>query len=258
MRPIYYNSALIARSDDRPLPRDLTISPKPIRNKRLALYVIASLLIIVFAFTFISQLLIPKKLQITFADDKTLEGDGAGPYTSGSDGVNFQSVYSQLPDQNIFAFQSYESPTRSIYIRFDEAEWKDRNLADIPPELPSMNYRVVIACGHRSILINTMEIGQVLEPYVWLTLYEADTGEMLDNFLIRDLVPFDNVTLPQEPPSRLYEQGHAVLTRQSEDVWVLDIDAWFTEVTHTTGVLLPNSPKCYVRISFVMTINLRA
>jgi len=71
-------------------------------------------------------------------------------------------------------------------------------------------------------------------------------------------VPFDNRILPQEPLSTLYEQGHAVLTRQSEDVWILDVDAWFTQFTIPIDQILPDSPKDYVKISFVMTINLRA
>lgn len=164
----------------------------------------------------------------------------------------------RLPDENGFVFQSFDSSTRSMSIKFENATWKDKNSTDILPELPSQNYRVILTCGHRSIVLDTMDIGQSLTPYIWLTLYEADTGEMLSNFLIRDLVPFDNKTLPPEPLSQLYGQGHAVLTRYSQDVWILDVDAWFTEFTIPSGVVLLNSPKCYVRISFVMTMNFKA
>jgi len=250
-------SAYESKCANKPLPSDLTISPKPMRKKRLALYAIGALLIIIFASIFIYPLFIPKKLQVTFSDDKILIGDGNGPYTSGSEGIDLISVH-RLPDENAFSFQSYASSTRSIFIKFENAKWNDRNLTDILPQLPSKNYRVILTCGHRTILLDTMDVGESLSPYIWLTLYEADTGNMLSNFLIRDLVPFDNMTLPQEPLSWLYEQGHAVLTRHSQDAWILDVDAWFTDFTSPTGVILPNTPKCYVRISFVMTINFKA
>lgn len=220
-------------------------------------YILVIILVIAVASYFLYPLFLPKKLEVTFSDDKILASDGKGPYTSGTDGVRLVQVSS------MFIFQSYDSPTRHVSIRFAEAPWKDSHLSNMPSLLPSANYRVILTFGSRSVSsLTQIGVGQNAPPFILLTLYEADTGKMYPNLIIRDSAPFGNTSLPSEPPSWLYGQEHATLTRESQDVWVLDADAWFMEFNASglppnfTGI--PDVPKHYVRLSLTMTINFKA
>jgi hypothetical protein len=219
-------------------------------------YILVIVLVIVVASYLLYPLLLPKKLAVTFSDGKILTSDGKGPYISKSDGVRV------VQDLGMFIFQAYDSPTRPVSIRFADAPWKDWNLSNMPSLLPSANYRVILTFGSRSVTSTQMDVGQSTSPFIWLTLYDADTGKMYPDVIMRDAVPFGNASLPSQPPLWLYGQGYATLTRQSQDVWVLDADAWFTEFNASglppnfTGI--PNVPKHYVRLSLTMTINLKA
>lgn len=56
-----------------------------------------------------------------------------------------------------------------------------------------------------------------------------------------------------EPPQSLRDESRVELTRISEDVWVLDVDAWM--VSYFGPSLYSGNMKDYVKLSFNLTIN---
>lgn len=77
----------------------------------------------------------------------------------------------------------------------------------------------------RNICIFEANVGRRLEPNILINLFEVNTGDTIADFR-RDMAPPYNATTPF-PPLELYNIGHADLVKESEDVWTLDVDAWF-------------------------------
>lgn len=158
----------------------------------------------------------------------------------------------------MWSFQTYAAWEREVRIKFEDTHWMDVNLKDIAPRLPTGNYDVIITFGHRTINLNQMSVGESVETsYVWITLYNGALGMFGTDGAIRDPTPFDNSTLPREPTYGLYRQGHSTLKRESQDVWVLDVDAWFTFLNFPEYLKDTSANKCYVHLSLTMTINFR-
>jgi len=114
----------------------------------------------------------------------------------------------------------------------------------ISPVLPTGDYRMAIQFGSHYEGLYRAEVGEQLEPFIWLVLDDMESGERVIE-CVRDLTPPDNATNPALP-SVLYEQGNASLVRESEDVWILDVNAWFQAKVQTTTY--------YVLLGFRLTL----
>ena len=70
--------------------------------------------------------------------------------------------------------------------------------------------------------------------------------------MARDLLPEGQTRYPPEPPLGLYNKGHVDFVLESQNKWVLDVDAWFRDSIsdNFTG------PRYYVELSFTVTCSL--
>jgi len=181
-----------------------------------------------------------KRPLVTFSEDGDIAGVG-GPYVDGVACMRID-VYS-----NGFYFDGYLSP-RSVLVRLGDVPWKDENLKDMPPRLPSENLSMELYITFRKGTIPEIRVGERLEPTeIEIRFINPDSG--LDSIeMVRDLTYYP-------PPAELIKEGHAYLIGKGEDIWVLDVDAWFRNADWAYDV---NPPKYWVRLSFRMTINLQS
>jgi len=103
-----------------------------------------------------------------------------------------------------------------------------------------------------------VKVGEYQHPFLYLYLFDPDIG--LTDLVIRDSMPFGDTENPPEPPPVLYDKGYADFVWEGKDTWVLDVDAWFTDISHpsytTSPSSFPTGQRYYVRLNFRITINL--
>jgi len=196
-----------------------------------------------------------KRTQAVFSEDGLIVGDGLGPYEDGSKGAHL--VFS------IGFYLDLNESSRSVYVKFGDALWKDKGLRDISPLLPSKNYRGFIWIEASGVTrVEHMEVGERLEPqFIAMLFYDGDTGGFA-GFAVRTArtgtTSFDtsftmDITSAPEPPPPLYGEGHVYLLRSSEDTWIIDADAWFTLFQKTPG---GGITKHYVKLTFKITVTM--
>ena len=218
-----------------------------LRKVTIALLMVVALLA---SFLIIYSLHGIKKFQLVFSGDGLIVDDGGGPYEDGSQGVRvgFTRAGGVFLDLN--------SSSRLVYIRFEDASWKDERLGDVASPLPSGRYRIMLGIQVSEGSIADIEVGERLEPDIAIILYDGETGGLkgsLVRMLASDRVYIGAwmiVTPPPEPPKALYQDGYFSLVRTDEHTWILQGDAWFTLLQHAEG----EPVKHYVRLSFKITI----
>jgi len=210
-----------------------------LKMKLIILIIVA----IVAAFAFLAYwgLHTTKMAHVTFSDDKDIVSDGLGLYVERSQHISAQkSAWGFLMQ----LFDDQGRSNRFVSVRFGNAYWKDANLQAVTPVLPTSDYRMAIQFGSHYEDMFKANIGKQLEPFIWLVLDDMESGERIIE-CVRDLTPPDNATYPA-PPSVLYKQGNASLVRESEDIWILDVNAWFRAKVKTTTY--------YVLLGFRLTL----
>ncbi|MEM3793213.1 MAG: hypothetical protein QXH47_07885 [Candidatus Bathyarchaeia archaeon] len=197
-----------------------------------------------------------KKAQVVFSDDGLISSDG-GPYEDGVQGVRigFSREY-------LFLDLMYSS--RSVYIGFGDALWKDEHLRDIPPKLPSKQYGVVLAFGVPERPMDQMSVGEHLKPNFAIQLWDIHTG-MPIGYIVKVSAPgyiylgqlILNVTAP-EPVPILQDEGYLDLVRINENTWLLNANIWVTLNQTTLEDRVISIEKYYVRLSFRITISMKS
>jgi len=172
-------------------------------------------------------------------------GDGGGPYVDGVAGMRIYVQDAAAYSTNCFGLNGYFSP-RLVYARLGDVPWKDENLRDMPPRLPSKNWGVELDITIRNGTIPKIGVGERLEPdSIYLLFWDPNSNNWTD--LLRDLTYYP-------PPPELYGEGHAYVIGEGGDTWVLDVDAWFMNADWASNGLT----KYWVRLNFNMTINIRS
>jgi len=186
-----------------------------------------------------------KRPLVTFSGDGDIVGDGGGPYVDGVAGMRIYVYDAAAYPSNCFGLNGYLSP-RFVYAKLGDVPWKDENLGDMPPRLPSQNWSVEFDITIRNGTIPKIGVGERLEPdSIDLLFWDPNSNNWTDMF--RDLTYF-------RPPPELYREGHAYVVSEGGDKWVLDVDAWFMNADSAS-----NGPtKYWVRLNFSMTINMRS
>ena len=199
-----------------------------------------------------------KKVLLTFSGNGLIVGDGIGSYEDGVQGVHTGFTRSGG------IFLDLNESSRFLYIKFEYAYWKDDTLRDIPPLLPSKNYRVILGIQVSEKSITDMSIGESLEPDVAVLLYDGETGELIGS--IARMLTSNTVYLssswmvvqpPPQPPMVLYQDGHLRLTRTGSDTWVLEGAAWFS-LRLSSKDMGSRPPTYYVKLSLEITVNLKS
>lgn len=183
-----------------------------------------------------------KMPHVTFSGND-IESDGNGPYDveqiQGSYPLSLAYLIGNRFDQIYLTLDKQ----RFVSVRFADVDWKDEDLIDKPPRLSSKRYRMEIFIYDRDVLIFEENIGDHLETQISLHFYDWDTGEYVTQLDRGPPLPDRALSVPLEV---LYNEGHAYLVRESEDVWVLDVNGWFRA--------LIGDSNYYVRLSFRMTL----
>lgn len=188
-----------------------------------------------------------KRPLVTFSEDGDIVGDGGGPYVDGVAGMRIYVYDAAAYPSNCFGLNGYDSP-RFVYVRLGDVPWRDENLRDMPPRLPSKNWIVELDITIRNGTIPKIGVGERLEPdSIYLLFWDPYSTNWTD--MLRDLTYY-------RPPSELYKEGHAYLIGEGGDTWVLDVDAWFMNADWASNDV--NTPKYWVRLNFRMTIDMKS
>jgi len=199
----------------------------------------------------ITVLLYPhKRNQAVFADNAILYSDQRGPYEDGVDDIIIKSYVGQSNINADYYQIDMSRSSRSVSIRFEDARWKDENLVDISPRLPSQAYNVILLIGIREESILQAKMGEHYKPFLYLIFIGP---YQVFHMMVRDLMPEGNKEYPHEPPLVLYNQGYADFVLEDKNKWVLDVDAWFIDCINMYS---PAGPRYYVKISFRVTCSL--
>lgn len=191
-----------------------------------------------------------KKSQATFADNMILSSDLKGHYEDGVDDVVIKGFTGQSSINADYYQIDMSRSSRSVFIRFGDALWKDENLVDISPRLPSQAYNVILLIGLREESILQAKIGEHYKPFLYLIFVGP---YQVPYMMVRDLLPEGKTGYPPEPPLGLYNEGHADFILEGQNKWVLDVDAWFRDSITTD---FPAGPRYYVELSFTVTCSL--
>ena len=221
---------------------------------------------------------------LVLANDRIIASDGRGQYRDGIDGVSYgtvDDVFYTRDEEGYMASFSLNGSSRSVYVNFTHALWKDANLRDVPSRLSSKNYHMilvflVIGYDKKPVDFYNMGIGEYLQYkspqiQVQFRLNDFDTGQFTGIYVwqeptIRELgvthdltastiYQYYNVWLPTnntEPPQSLRDDSHMTLTRVSDEKWILGVDAWFLTYYRT---IWGNMLKYYIKLSLYLTIN---
>jgi len=185
---------------------------------------------------------IKRPYQVTFSDGYLISGDGTGPYVAIAENL-FQGGGA------LIVGSENSRPIRSFSVGFGNAMWLDRGFIEISPVLPSADYylRMMVGFyGHSWSEVMARGIGEHFEPELLIELHSLVDYEYMES-LYRYPLP----TAPTPLPLNLLNEGHAYLVREGEDVWALDVDAWFITSSGFQG------RTYYVRLYFRMTIDFR-
>jgi len=180
--------------------------------------------------------------QVTFADGYLVSGDGAGPYIAVAE--NFYQGGGSL-----IVWSENSRPIRSFSVKFENATWMDRAFIDISSVLPSADYylRLLVGFyGNSWSEVMARGIDEHFEPEILIEL-----NGLADYEYIGSLYRFPLPTSPTPLPPNLLDEGHAYLVKLGEDLWALDVDAWFITNRGFQG------KTYYVRLYFRMTIEFR-
>jgi len=113
---------------------------------------------------------------------------------------------------------------RLIKINFHATQWKDESLVDMSPRLLTDNYHIQFVFNFDGIDYTKLNVGERLTPDI-ISIDLIDKNDV-NNFLLLTIARGDNASHPIiYVPPELYNEGHAFLTRESGDVWILDVDA---------------------------------
>jgi len=201
----------------------------------------------------ITALLHPQKgNQVTFSDNTILSDDLRGPYEDGVDDMSIRSFAGQSNINADFYQIDMSKSSRSVFIGFEDAHWKDENLLDTSPKLPSQAYNVILLIGLREGSILQAKIGEHYKPFLYLIFIGP---YRMSHMMARDLMPEGETECPPEPPLELYNKGHADFVLEDVNTWVLDVDAWFRDSLSTD---FPAGTRHYVELSFRVTCSLRS
>lgn len=200
-----------------------------------------------------------KKASMTFSEGGMIVGDRSEPYEDGVEGV--------VADVKREASLDLRGSLRSIYMKFEDADWKDGNLSTIASILRTDYYRVILNIWIYESPITQMNIGDHLEPVISLILFNAYTDSFIGVMTSRVLTPgnysvvLGGVTLitykveDPEPPASLYDDRYLDIVRVDENTWVVKVNAWFT-LFQTTS--LGETVKHYVKLSFKINISMKS
>jgi len=247
-----------ANHPNRPLPPDLTISPKPM-HKRTILIAIVAIVVVISSFVYFT-LHNTFIVSVSLADDNIITSDGRGLYKHQVDGVWLEYESYFLIDVN--------SP-RVVHVSFMDASWKDANLRFMPSRLPSSNYWMDLILQEkdqtgRYVDLFEMEVGEkdfLPELQIQIFFIDPSTSTIVGIDTIHEkggfFTQFYNTTwinsTTAEPPQSLRDESRIELTRTREDTWVLDVDAWL--VSYYGPHLYTGNMKDYVKLSLNLTIN---
>jgi len=205
------------------------------------------IIVAVFAIVFVVFYKPPRQMEFSQGEYVVVD-DGRGAYVDGRDDVHiFVFDYSLQLDLRTCSMTG----SRSIYIRFQDTEWRDKDLKSIESPLPSGNYYVYMAASifPQTKKLRDMEVGEIIEPVVWIHFYEEamETGSAI-RIEESEYLSYLNLSSPQPPPP-LYNYGHVKLTRVSENTWIIDVNAWFMYVSKIEST----QKYYYVKLSFKLT-----
>jgi len=227
----------------RPLPPDLTISPKPMRKRTIliALVVMAVVLSSLVCYAMHNSFIV----SVSIAYNKIITSDGRGPYQHQVDSVWIDYEYYFIID--VF------SP-RTVHVNFMDAPWKDANLSDVLSRLPSKDYLMSLMIWENNQIGNfssgyidpfKMAVGDKFTlPKVQILIFFYDPDMNVSSSNPYRIVGIDtihekggfetqfenNTWIPSktaEPPQSLRDESSITLTRTSEDTWMLNVNAWF-------------------------------
>ena len=110
-------------------------------------WVFIPVLVVVVAVVFYGLLQATRKpfRVVVFSGFGHVLGDGFGAYEEGVQGVY---IHVSSDDFSIVLFNS----SRSVYVRFQEAYWRDEQLNIVASRLPSKNYRVLLSVSDIGVL----------------------------------------------------------------------------------------------------------
>lgn len=229
-RPVKYNKMFFVKID---------------RLRGLNKHILIPVLIVCFIAA-IFALCYKPPLQMVFSEDGMVVGDGRGPYTDRYEGVHI----GMFRDRG-FVLNTVES-SRSVFVKFGEASWKNERLWDTYPVLPTGEYRVLLAVFLPESFQKTLseiEVGESAPVNVFIRLHDPDTGDFLGALqrFPGDFRIGNRTFKGPEPPKSLFDEGHLTIIRTGEHSWLVDVDAWFVIFQPSpTGELT----KHYVRLSF--------
>ena len=97
---------------------------------------------------------------------------------------------------------------------------------DTSPRLLTDSYHIQFVFNFDGIDYTKLNVGERLTPGI-ISIDLIDKNDV-NNFLLWTIARSDDVSQPiTYVPPELFDDGHAFLSRESEDVWILDVDAWF-------------------------------
>jgi len=96
-----------------------------------------------------------KLLQSTFPNDRMIASDGKGPYVDGYAGIRLD------PLQDASFYLHGQGSSRYVLVSFADIHWKDDNLTDMPPRLPSRNCRIDLTFYLSNISMRNMKVGGI-------------------------------------------------------------------------------------------------
>jgi len=186
--------------------------------------------------------------QLSLDDDKVVMSDGGGPYEV-PESAFVAFVPPSSPDSIVFQMSQPGTiySARNITVRFSDAQWKSLSLMDILPKHATESYYINAYFFFSGKLADVNVGDRVNIPEISIDLVDVNNRS---NY-IWTIGRCDNATVPLVyVPPQLYDEGHVELIRESNDVWIIDVDAWF--IAHYADV-----QGNYIRLSFIMTITFR-
>lgn len=190
-------------------------------------------------------------LASTISDDCLVKSDGEGPYVSGVEYVSVKITPS-------FEFDTRYTP-RAVFIRFEEASWKNEEFKSIAPLIHSgfyFMYMGVTIYSYRdsslaSISPLDMKIGECYgsnDITLAILISDVATGEPIAT-MIRGFVGLADGAITTPPPG-LFNEGYVNFMRVSENIWIIEGDAWF----NFTKPYMGGAVEGYVKLSFRLSV----
>jgi len=265
----YYEASRLSR----PLPSDLTISPKPMRKRAILIVVLIIMAVIIggiyyyFHNTFI--------LSVSIADGKIITSDGGGPYQHWSRS-NYYDNGVWISSE--FYLNFWAIGPRLVRVSFMDAQWKDVHLKFMPSPFLSKNYEINIFAWENNGDLSygyidpfKMDVGEKFTlPNLQIQIFFFDpdmnatpsnpyrvvsinTIHAIGGFLTQSQNNTWINSTTREPPQSLRDESSITLIRTSEDIWELNVNAWL--VSYYGLNLYSGNQKAYVKLTLRLTIN---